>query len=185
VSAPLRLETERLVLREFVPEDAPFVLELLHDPGWLRFIGDRGVDSLESARTYIENVPRTSYRAHGFGLMAVEKRDDGEPVGMCGLVQRDGLDHADLGFALLARHAGRGYALEAAAATLADARDRLRLARVLAITTPDNERSQRLLEQLGMRFERMVRLSTGGDPLRLYALDLESLGAGVGSSERS
>lgn len=184
MSPPVRLETERLVLREFVPEDAPFVLELLHDPGWLRYIGDRGVASLEDARAYIERVPRASYRAHGFGLMAVERREDRAPLGMCGLVKRDGLDDPDLGFALLACHAGRGYAREAATATLDDARGRLGLARVLAITTPENERSQRLLERLGMRFEGMARLVADGEPLRLFALDLAAGGGGDAGGQR-
>jgi RimJ/RimL family protein N-acetyltransferase len=163
------METARLVLRHFAPEDAPFILELVNEPGWKQFIGDRGVDSLETARNYIETVPLTSYREHGFGVYAVELKGEHTLVGLCGLLKRDTLDDVDIGFALLSRFEGRGYAREAANATLAYARDQLGLRRVVAITTEDNDRSGRLLQSCGMKFEGMIALPD--KPRRLFTID--------------
>ncbi len=163
------LDTERLVLRHFTPEDAEFILELVNEPGWKRFIGDRGVDSLDTARNYIQKACLASYRQHGFGLYAVELKADRTLVGMCGLLKRDTLDDIDIGFALLSRFEGRGYAREAANATLAYAREQLGIRRVVAITTKDNERSGRLLEHTGMNFEGPISVS--GETLRLFAID--------------
>lgn len=164
------LETERLVLRQFTPDDADFIVELVNESGWKKYIGDRGINTLDDARKYIETVPLASYAEHGFGLWAVALRDDGSLVGMCGLIKRDTLDDVDLGFAMLARFEGRGYAREAATATLAHAGDHLGLNRVVAITTPDNDRSGKLLERVGMSYEGPI--SQGGAALRLYAVAL-------------
>src|SRR5262245_60681819 len=91
-------ETERLTLRWFSPDDAGFVYELLNQPAWKHYIGDRGIDSLDAARNYIETVLLTSYRDHGFGLYAMELKANATPVGMCGLIKRDALDDVDIGF---------------------------------------------------------------------------------------
>ena len=148
-------ETERLRLRPFHESDAPMVLELLNDPAWLRFIGDRKVRSLDDARDYVRKLSG-GYERNGFGLYLVERKDDREPLGMCGLVKRDTLRDPDLGFAFLARHRGAGYAEEAARATLLHAKSDLRLPRLAAVATPDNQRSARLLERLGFVRERMT-----------------------------
>lgn len=163
------LETKRLILRWFTLDDAGFVYELLNQPTWKRYIGDRGIDSVHAARSYIETVLLAAYRRHGFGFFAVELKTNGTLVGMCGLIKREALTDADLGFALLSRFEGQGLAYEAAAVTLAYSRDTLRLARVVAITSCDNERSARLLERLGMRYEGLVRLADDTEALRLYA----------------
>jgi RimJ/RimL family protein N-acetyltransferase len=160
-------ETPRLKLREFVPEDAAFILELVNEPDWLRFIGDRGIRDLDAARRYIVDGPRAMQAKHGFSLWCVEDREGGVPLGMCGLIKRDTLEHVDLGFAFLSRYRGRGYAREAAAAMLEQAR-RLGLPRIAAITVPANARSIHLLEQLGFRFQEQRRLSPDGDELCIY-----------------
>lgn len=163
------LETERLILRHFTPDDAEFILELVNEPGWKQFIGDRGINTLDAARQYIETVPLASYAKNGFGLYAVELKDDHALVGMCGLLKRDTLDDVDIGFALLSRFEGSGYAREAATATLKYAREQLGLRRVVAITTKDNDRSGRLLERSGMNLVGPISLS--GETLRLFAID--------------
>ena len=150
------LETERLSLRLLAGDDAPFILELVNDPDWLRFIGDRGVRSLDDARAYILNGPVASYAWHGFGLYLVELRDGGGPVGMCGLLRRDWLDDVDVGFAFLPRFRGMGLAHEAARATLEYGTGALGLSRIAAIVSPENAGSIRLLEKLGMSFQRMA-----------------------------
>lgn len=184
VQAPLRgpftkrktalkvLETQRLVLRRLSAADAPFVLELLNDPAWLEHIGDRGVRTLDDARAYLAAGPVAMYAEHGFGLYLVEVREDGASAGICGLVRRDFLDDVDLGFAFLPRYRGRGYAYEAASAVLDYAAAVLGLERVAAIATAHNERSGRLLEKLGFRFEKMVPYPGETEPLRLFARPL-------------
>lgn len=152
------LQTQRLQLRWLEVQDAPFVLELQSEPDWKRYIGDRGVDSLPTALDYIQAVRANSYLRHGFGLYAMQRLADAATVGLCGLIKRDALEHVDLGFALLARYTGAGLAAEAAAATLDYARDRLGLRRIAAIAQPDNARSIRLLERLGMRLEGQMLL---------------------------
>jgi RimJ/RimL family protein N-acetyltransferase len=168
------LETGRLVLRQIEAADAAFVLELLNDPSWLRFIGDKGVRTPEDARAYIASGPQKMYREHGFGLWLVESKADATPLGMCGLIKRPTLDDVDLGFAFLPRHCGHGYAHEAAAATLVHARTTVGLKRLVALTALDNTRSIRLLEKLGLKFERIVRLTANGPESRLFAIALET-----------
>lgn len=170
---PGRVETPRLVLRPIDEADAVFVLELVNEPGWLRFIGDRGIRDLQAARNYIEQGPMAMYRSHGHGLMVVVERRSAIPVGICGLLKREELEHVDLGFALLARYEGRGYAGEAARAILDQAPRQLGISRVLAITTPDNRKSICLLDDLGMRPDGNITTAEGDELLR-FALDLES-----------
>jgi RimJ/RimL family protein N-acetyltransferase len=165
-------ETARLRLRELTPEDAPLILELLNDPAFLHHVGDRGVKTLDDARQYILAGPMASYTRFGAGLYRVELKATGAGVGICGLLKRDGLEDFDIGFALLPQHRSRGYAAEAAAAVLARARDALGLERVVAIVSPGNERSVRVLERIGFSFERMIRLAAGEPEIELFAAAL-------------
>jgi RimJ/RimL family protein N-acetyltransferase len=162
------LETDRLSLRWLRADDAEFILELLNDPSFLRFIGDKGVRTLADARDYILNGPVEMYARLGFGLYLTELKEGGVPIGVCGLIKRDGLDDVDIGFALLPRFWSKGYAYEAASAVMAYGKDALGLERIVAITSPDNHASGRLLEKLGLRFERMVRLSEDAEEVRLF-----------------
>jgi RimJ/RimL family protein N-acetyltransferase len=162
------LESERLVLREFNLEDAAFILQLLNEPSFLRFIGDKGVRTLADARDYLLKGPMDSYRRFGFGLYLASLREQGTPIGMCGLVKREGLADVDVGFALRARYGSRGYATEAAAAVLDYGRRTLNLGRIVAIVNPDNHASIAVLEKIGLSFERMVRLSDDGVELKLF-----------------
>ena len=162
------LETPRLVLREFTHEDDAFVLRLLNEPSWLRFIGDRGVRTLPDARRYLDDGPRRSYARNGFGLWCVVPKGGDAPVGMCGLIRRDTLPDVDVGFAFLPEAWGRGYARESAAAVLDHARDVLGLGRVLAITDPENAASIRVLERVGMLREGTVRMPGESIDLLLF-----------------
>jgi len=168
----LVVETDRLVLRRLTSEDAPFILELLNDPDWLRFIGDKGVRTLEDARRYVETGPAESYARHGFGLFLVARKPDEVSVGMCGLIKRDALPDVDVGYAFLPDHRGRGYAREAAAAVVEFARSAIGLKRLVAITNPDNARSIRVLESLGLAYEGTVRLSEDAAPVSLFGRSL-------------
>lgn len=171
------LETERLILRWLSPDqDAAFILELLNDPSFIRFIGDKGVHTLADARHYILNGPVASYEKFGFGLYAVELKEDQTPIGMCGVLKRDTLPHPDIGFAFLPAYWNRGYAFESAAAVMKYARDVLRLKQILAITTPDNEASAKLLGKIGLRFEKLTTLSAGADEVKLFSSHHEATG---------
>jgi ribosomal-protein-alanine N-acetyltransferase len=162
------IRTERLFLRELDLNDAAFILELLNEAAFLRFIGDKGVRTLDDARDYMRKGPIDSYGRHGFGLYAACLLD-GTPMGICGLVKRDGLTDADVGFAFLSRHCAKGYAAEAASAVLAHARRVLRLPRIVAITSPENRGSIAVLEKIGLKFEGMIRLEDLGPELKLFA----------------
>ena len=166
------LETERLNLRRLDAGDAAFILELLNEESFLRNIGDKGVRTIEGAVQYILKGPVESYARHGFGLWLVELKDEGTPAGICGLVKRDTLPDADIGYAFLARFRSRGYASESAAAVLSYASKALGLRRVLAITNQDNEGSIRVLEKIGLKFERLVRLSDDAPEIMLFTSDV-------------
>lgn len=165
------LETERLKLRELNTDDAEFIFELVNEPAWLQNIGDKGVKNLADAHLYIVNGPQASYAKFGFGLYLVTLRDSDVAVGICGLLQRETLADVDIGFALLARFCGNGYAVEAAAAVLAHGRNVLGLPRVVAITAPDNLGSKRVLEKIGLRFDRMIELPGYDQPSRFFTTD--------------
>lgn len=149
-------------------EDAAFVYDLVNDPGWLRNIGDRGVRNLDDARAYMRRAMLAMYERHGFGMYLVELKETGEPIGTCGLVKRDGLDDVDIGFAFLPQFRDRGFAREAAVAVLGHARE-LGLPRVVAIVSAANDRSISLLERIGLRFERMLKLPSDDEEICLYS----------------
>ncbi len=161
------LETERLVIRHLEQADAAFILELLNQPSFIRFIADRGVRTLADAEDYILHGPVASYAKHGFGLFAVELRETGTPIGMCGLIKRDVLPDIDIGYALLERYWKKGYAQESAAAVLAYGKS-IGLQRIIAITATDNDASARVLEKIGLHFDRVIHLPTLGGESKLF-----------------
>ncbi|MGI8638415.1 MAG: GNAT family N-acetyltransferase [Pyrinomonadaceae bacterium] len=181
------LETERTILREIIESDAEFIFDLLNQPSFIKYIGDRNVRTLQSAREFIENRYRKSYREHGFGLYVVELKTDFSilkseiqnpkskirtPIGICGFVKRDSLPDADIGFALLPQFCGEGYAFESADAVMKYGREVLGLKRVLAITSQDNESSGRLLERIGFKYDRLIKLPHDDEKLKLFSSDI-------------
>lgn len=168
------LETPRLRLRRLTLDDAAFIVALLNSPGWLAFICDRGVRTEEDARRYLAAGPLASYAQHGgLGLYHIARRADGCAVGMCGLLRRDILPDVDVGFALLPEHAGHGYASEAASAVIALGRREFGLRRVAGITMRENVASIRVLEKLGLCFEREFVMPPKNETLRYYARSLD------------
>ncbi|OOR15567.1 GNAT family N-acetyltransferase [Bacillus cereus] len=160
------LETERLTLRWFDIKDAPFILELVSDPAWIQFIGDKGVKNLEDAKNYILNGPVDMYNKTGFGLYLVERKEDLTPLGMCGLIKRDSLEDVDIGFAFLEKFRSKGYGYESAAAVMEYGVQKLGMKRIVAITSIDNTVSGKLLEKVGLRFEKII--SDSGEDLKLF-----------------
>jgi ribosomal-protein-alanine N-acetyltransferase len=170
----LRIDTSRLCLRWRGVEDAAFIQRLLNDPDWLRFIGDRGIDNLDDASRYIEQGPSAMYRQYGFGLNRVALKRSDRPIGICGLLRREQLDDADLGYAFLPEFRHRGYAHEAACAVLQHGFSELGQQRIAAVVNADNEASLRLLDRLGFRYQRPFEAGAERDPADLYMLERAS-----------
>jgi [ribosomal protein S5]-alanine N-acetyltransferase len=171
--APLKiLETERLLLRQFSTDDDEFILGLVNEPSFIQNIGDRGVRTLDNAKSYILNGPVASYEKNGFGLYLVLLKETNESIGMCGLIKREQLNDVDIGYAFLPRFWSKGYAAESALAVKAYAKDVIGLKRIVAIVDPANEGSIRVLEKIGLQFEKMVRLSEDDIELKLFGTEL-------------
>ncbi|NQU29288.1 MAG: GNAT family N-acetyltransferase [Anaerolineae bacterium] len=167
----LMIETERLILSEFSSNDAPFILEMLNDPAWLQFIGDRGVKTLDDARDYIVNKLQKSFKELGFGMLIVKLKDGGISIGTCGLLKRDYLEDLDLGFAFLPEFRAKGYAYEAASATIEYGKKNLGLKHILAFTDADNSASINLIKKLGLGFERLIDFPDDDAEIQLYGVD--------------
>ena len=163
-------ETDRLQIKPLTITDAPFILVLTNSPGWLEFIGDRGIRNSTDAENYITKGPAASYVKYGHGLYMVVLKETGSSIGICGLLQRDTLADKDIGFSFLPEYTGKGYALEAAAAIVQDARERLGIQRIAAITLPANTRSIQLLTKLGLAFEKMVQFPGDKEELMLFGM---------------
>ena len=168
---PIVLRTDRLLLRHMAVSDAAFMLDLLNDESWIRFIGDRGVRTLDQARDYILNGPVEMVERLGFGFYVVESKESGCPLGVCGLAKRDFLDDVDIGYAFAPQCRGQGYAFEAASRVLVHAKNDIGLRRVVATVRPDNAASIRLLVKLGLRFEHALDRPEGGD-LHLFGMEI-------------
>ncbi len=162
------LETERLRLRWLALDDAPFIIELLNDSSFIRFIGDKQVRNIADAEKYLVNGPLASYEKYGYGLYATDLKDTGITIGICGILKRETLPHPDIGFAFLPAYWNQGYAFEAAAAVIKHARAAFNVDTILAITTPDNEASGKLLSKIGMTFDRLIKLTPESDEVKLF-----------------
>jgi len=162
------LETERLFLRKFTTDDATFMLGLLNEPSFLANIGDKGVKTVDEAVSYIQTGPMTSYQRFGFGIYLVELKESGAAIGLCGLIKRDELPDIDVGFAFLPAYWSKGYAFEAASAVVDFGKREFGIQRIVAIARPDNSGSIRVLEKLGLRFDRLVDVFDDGSELSLF-----------------
>jgi len=167
------LETERLEFHLLSLADVEFIIELLNTPGWLKYIGDRGIKTTADATDYIMMGPMTSYQNNGFGLWLIKLKGTNTSIGLCGLIKRDYLDDVDIGYAFLPEYFGKGYAYEAAKATLDLAKSEYHLKRIVAITSKDNERSIALLEKLGMHFEKLIFIPNDPEELKFFATSEE------------
>ena len=179
------VETGRLRIRRLDAGDAAFILELVNDPSWIQFIGDKNVRTQDDALRYLEKGPIAMYARHGFGLYAVDSKATGETLGMCGLIKRDALDDVDLGFAFLPRHRGEGFAFESANAVTAYGFGELGLRRIVAIVSFGNASSDNLLRRLRFGVEGTVRLPQDDEALQLYALGAEQFEAASASRRKS
>lgn len=169
------IETERLSIRRLNEDDAPFILELVNEPAFIKNIADRGVRNLDDARQYIANGPLAMYERYGFGLFAVELKESGVPIGMCGLLKRDSLEDVDLGYAIFERYWGKGYASEAARSVIDYGRKAFGLKRILAITAQDNDGSINVLKKMCFQFEKLITMPGDDEEINLFALDVQRI----------
>jgi [ribosomal protein S5]-alanine N-acetyltransferase len=182
------LETERLFLSEVTENDAEFMLDLLNQPSFIKYIGDRNVRTITEAKNFIQTRYRKSYQDNGYGLYLVEIKSGTEDtladarvsalkskiqnpkskIGICGFVKRDHFQYADIGFAFLPQFERRGYAFESASAVMKYGQEVLGFTEVLAITTQDNESSGKLLDKLGFKFDELIEMPNN-EILKLYS----------------
>ena len=165
---PTVLETERLILRQQTIDDAGFLLELMNEPGFVKYVADRGLRTTADAADYLREKIIPSYQESGFGFYRIELKESGTPVGICGLVKRETLDAVDVGFSMLERFSGKGYAFEAASAVMDYGRTVLGLQKIVGVTAPGNRVSIHLLEKLGMRLQRKIHLPGYGPESLLF-----------------
>jgi len=164
----MSLESERLILSEFSKNDAPFFFELVNDPAWIQYIGDRNINTILDAEKYLEEKIIPSYQEFGFGFYIVRLKKEKTPIGMCGLIKRDWMKYVDIGYAFLPGFRGKGYALEAGKATMKYAKETLQISKLAAITDVNNSKSSNLLERLGLEFDRLITYPNETEKCKLY-----------------
>ena len=165
-------ETERLTISKFTINDAPFFLELVNTPHWIKYIGDRNIKTIADAEQRIINGHIKSYETHGFGFYKLNLKENNNPIGTCGLIKRDTLEHVDLGFAFLPDYEGKGFGFESSKAILKVAKDQFKLETILAITLAANKPSINLLEKLGLSFQKKVKPFDDDEELLLFVKNL-------------
>lgn len=164
----MHIESQRLTLSEFTKKDAPFFYDLINDPDWIRYIGDRNVRTHFQASVYLEEKILPSYQKYGFGFYIVRLKTDNTPIGLCGLINREWMDYVDIGYAFLPDFRGQGYALEAAKVTMKYAKETHQIKKLAAITALDNTKSSLLLEKLGFYFDKVIRYPNDDTDCKLY-----------------
>jgi RimJ/RimL family protein N-acetyltransferase len=162
------LETDRLVLRYVTLDDSEFALRLLNEPSFLQNIGDRGVRTLEQASNYLLEGPIRSYQIHGHGMYLVALKGSLVPIGLCGLLKRDQFEDVDIGYAFLPEFWSQGYAFESALAVRDYGEETLGLTRMIALVSPGNAGSIRLLEKLGFSRAGQTRMQPGESAVLLF-----------------
>lgn len=164
----MNLKSERLILKEFTKSDAPFFYHLVNDPAWKQYIGDRNINSIIDAESYLEDKIIPSYKKFGFGFYVVNLKDNNTSIGMCGLIKRDWMDYVEIGYAFLAEYRGKGYAIESSIATKNYAKTHLGITTIAAITDVDNEKSGNLLNRLRLEYIRLISYPGENKKCKLY-----------------
>lgn len=166
-------ETSRLIIFKIEIKDAPFFVELMNTPSWLKYIGDRNIRSVEDAENHLQNHIFKSYKEKGYGFYKiVEKTSPNQAIGVVGLIKRKTLEHTDIGFGFLPEYEGKGYGYESAMAIMSLAKNKFKLKTVYGITNSDNNRSIHLLGKLGLSYQKRVKPFDDNEELLLFAKEL-------------
>lgn len=169
--APFKLETERLTMRWLTLEDADLMLAVWNDPAFFRFVGDRGIRTVEQAQEALLGGAFKMYEEHGHGPYRLALKADDVAIGTCGLFRREGVDEPDIGWGVLPEFGRCGYAYEAASAVLEYGQSELGLSRILAFISPENKPSIGLARKIGLRFERLTRLAGEEEFVSQYGVE--------------
>ena len=164
-------ETERLLLKPMSTEDAPFLLELLNSPKWIKYVGDRNVHTIEEAANYINTKMKPQLKKLGFSNYTVIRKTDKVKLGSCGLYDREGIEGVDIGFAFLPQYEKMGYAFESAGKIKEVGFSQFNLKLINAITTKENKDSQKLLKKLGLKYIKTINIPDDDEDLLLYRLN--------------
>lgn len=172
LQADWSLQTDRLLLKRLTLDDAGLMLKIWNDPAFIRYVGDRGVRTLEEARQALLEGAFMLYRQYGYGPYSMSLKAQGTKVGICGLFRRENLEHPDIGFAVLPGYCGNGLAGEAAAAVMTHASDDLGIDYLTAIVSPENRASVSLIRKLGLEFQRGITMPGEEHEISLYGVFL-------------
>lgn len=151
-------ETDRLILKPAEVQDADFFLELYNMPSFIQYIGDRNLRTKEDAENYITSRFIPQIEKLGFGNYVVILKEDNTKIGAVGIFEREDLDVLDIGFSFLEKYKGKGYAYKSANKLKEVAATDFGVHKISAITTKDNFSSQKLIERLGLKFQKMVTI---------------------------
>jgi [ribosomal protein S5]-alanine N-acetyltransferase len=162
------IDTNRLVIRNITEQDFNFIFRLLNEPSWIKYIGDKGIKTEDDAKNYIQTGPLQMYKDFGFGLFLVTLKENGVPIGLCGLIKRPSLENIDLGYAFLPEYTGKGYAFEATKAVIQYGKEQLSIDKIVAITTIDNLNSEKVLLKLGFSFDSLIKEKNASEELKLF-----------------
>ena len=162
------LETDRLLVREYVEEDAEAFFKLNTDPEVLRFVPDKALQSVEQARQILIHHPIADYSKHGFGRGACILKSTGEQIGFAGLKYLEELGEVDVAYRFLPKYWGQGLATEAALASVRFGFADLDLKKIIGLVMPENVASVRVLEKTGLRYSETV--SFGGHQFSKYVI---------------
>lgn len=168
------IKTDRLLLIPVSVEDADFICELYNSENFIEFIGDKNIRSVDDAQDYIQKRFLPQIEKLGFGNYIIIRKEDREKIGSVGVFERDGLDVHDIGFSFLPEYEGKGYGFEAASALLEVAFSEFGLQKISAITSNANTSSQKLIEKLGLKYLKNIRLPNDDEELRYYEIDNKS-----------
>jgi RimJ/RimL family protein N-acetyltransferase len=161
-------ETERLIIRPMSLEDGDFILDLYNRPKFIQYIGDRHIKTVSDAENYITNRFLPQFERLGYGNYLILTKEGNHKIGGVGIFEREGLDVVDIGFSLLDEYEGKGYAYEAALKVKSIGMDDFGLKKLSAITTKDNFSSQKLIEKLGLKFQKYVTIPDDNEELMYY-----------------
>lgn len=165
------IETERLLLKPMSTDDSQLIFELYNSPNFIRFIGDRNIKTVDDAENYIKNKFLPQIEKLGYGNYLISRKEDGKKIGSVGIFERDGLDVHDIGFSFLPEFEGKGYGYESASKLMEVGFKEFGLKKISAITTKENISSQKLIEKLGLKFQKMVSLPNDEEELRYYEIE--------------
>lgn len=164
------IETERLLLREITLDDKEALLTLYSNPEVLKYTGESIVESIEEIEQAIK-IRVSNYKKYGYGRWATFLKSGMQFVGWAGLAYLPEFDKTDLGYRFLPEYWGLGIATEASRAILDYGFDQLELKKVIAIAMKENKASIRVMQKIGMEFEKFAPYEQGSEDAIWYWCD--------------